>query len=151
MLYMSENLSVIDCDTYISKLARDIFQSYHPGSHRIKLTVDAKKVALGIQQASPLGLIINELLSNSLKYGFPEKEHGQIIIRLKVRKPNIVEFVFSDNGIGIPKELDWRNTKSLGLNLVVLLAENQLDGTIKLDREKGTCFTITFSLENNQT
>jgi PAS domain S-box-containing protein len=151
MLYMSENLSVIDCHTYISKLARDIFQSYHPGSHRVKLTVDATNIGLGIQQASPLGLIINELLSNSLKYGFPEKEHGQIIIRLKVRKPNIVEFVFSDNGIGIPKELDWRNTKSLGLNLVVLLAENQLDGTIKLDREKGTCFTITFSLENNQT
>jgi two-component sensor histidine kinase len=151
MLYMSESLSVINCHDYISKLAYDILQSYYPGLHRVKITVDAKGVILGIQQATPLGLIINEMLSNALKYGFPENRHGQIMIRLKMCEPNIIEFIFSDNGIGIPKDLDWRNTESLGLNLIVLLAENQLGGTVTLDRKQGTCFVINFSLENNQT
>jgi two-component system, cell cycle sensor histidine kinase and response regulator CckA len=151
MLYMSESLSVINCHDYISKLAYDILQSYYPGLHRVKITVDAKGVILGIQQATPLGLIINEMLSNALKYGFPENRHGQIMIHLKMCEPNIIEFIFSDNGIGIPKDLDWRNTESLGLNLIVLLAENQLGGTVTLDRKQGTCFIINFSLENNQT
>jgi two-component system, cell cycle sensor histidine kinase and response regulator CckA len=151
MLHMSESLSEINCHDYISKLAYDILQSYYPELHRVKITVDAKGVTLGIQQATPLGLIINEMLSNALKYGFPENSHGQIMIRLKMCEPNIIEFIFSDNGIGIPKDLDWRNTESLGLKLIVLLAENQLDGTVTLDRKQGTCFIINFSLENNQT
>ncbi len=150
MLYMSKSLSDIDCHAYISKLSCDILQSFHPGLHRIKLTVDAKGITLGIRQALPLGLIINELLSNALKYGYPENRHGKIMIRLKVFEQNIIEFVFSDNGIGIPENLDWRNTKSLGLNLIVLLAEKQLGGTVRLDRQIGTCFTIRFNLENNQ-
>jgi PAS domain S-box-containing protein len=145
MLYMSDSLSVIDCQAYITKLTGDVMRTYHSGLHRIKLKVDAKGVTLGIEQALPLGLIINELLSNALKYGFPEKRHGQITIRLQECNQNIMEFVFSDNGIGIPKDLDWRNTKSLGLNLIVLLAENQLNGTISLDREKENRFTVKFN------
>jgi two-component sensor histidine kinase len=76
--------------------------------------------------------------------------HGQIMIRLKMIEQDIMEFVFQDNGVGIPETIDWRNTKSLGLNLIVQLAEKQLGGTISLDREEGTCFTIKFKRENNQ-
>jgi PAS domain S-box-containing protein len=147
MLYMSDRLSVIDCHAYISKLSFDILQSYHPNLHRVKLTVDAKGVTLGIQKGLSLGLIINEILSNSLKYGFPKNRLGQITIRVKVRENDIIEFVFSDNGIGIPEDIDWRNTKSLGLNLIVLLTENQLHGTISMDRKEGTTFTIKFRRE----
>ncbi len=151
MLYKSDSLSHIDCQAYISKLTNDIMRSYQTDLYRIKLTIDAKGVTLGVQQASPLGLIINELLSNALKYGFPENMHGRIMIRLKLCENNIVKFVFSDNGIGIPEDLDWKNTKSLGLNLVVLLTENQLDGTVSLAPGEGTCFTIKFNREINRT
>jgi PAS domain S-box-containing protein len=150
MLYMSDSLSVIDCQIYISKLANDLLQSYQIGLNRFKLRIDAKGVILGIQQASPLGLIINELLSNAIKYAFLPKTLGQIMIILKYYNQDMMKFVFCDNGVGIPKDLDWRNTKSLGLNLIVHLAEKQLGGTIRLDREKGTCFTIKFNRDNNQ-
>jgi two-component sensor histidine kinase len=147
MLYASGSLSVIDCHKYFSKLTRDILHSYHPSLQRVKLTVDAKGVTLGIQQSLPLGLMINELLSNALKYGFPENMHGHIMIHLKACEQDMLEFVFSDNGIGIPQDIDWRKTGSLGLNLIVLLAENQLGGTVSLDRAKGTRFTIKFRRE----
>jgi len=147
MLYASDSLSVIDCHTYFSKLTRDILHSYHPSLQRVKLTVDAKGVTLGIQQSLPLGLMINELLSNALKYGFRENMHGHIMIHLKACEQDMLEFVFSDNGIGIPQDIDWRKTGSLGLNLIVLLAENQLGGTVSLDRAKGTRFTIKFRRE----
>lgn len=151
MLYASDNLSLIDCQAYISKLTNDIVRSYQTDLHRVKLTVDAEGITLGIQQASSLGLIINELLSNALKYGFPENMHGQIMIRLKMCEQNVMEFVFSDNGVGIPQDLDWRNTKSLGLNLIVLLTKNQLRGTVTLNAREGACFTIRFNRETNQT
>ncbi|MFO8085852.1 MAG: PocR ligand-binding domain-containing protein [Desulfobacterales bacterium] len=150
MLYNSPSLSVIICQDYISKLANNILQSYQTDLRRVKLTVDAKNITLGIQQASTLGLIINELLSNSLKYAFPKNMQGRIMIRLRMSEQKMMEFVFSDNGIGIPEELDWQNTKSLGLNLIVLLAENQLGGAVSLERREGSCFTIKFYRENNQ-
>jgi PAS domain S-box-containing protein len=150
MLYTSESLSLIDCQMYISKLSGDILLSYYSsGLNRVKLTIDAKGVTLGIQQALSLGLIINELLSNSLKYGFPENMHGRILIRLKRYEQKKMEFVFSDNGVGIPEDLDWQNTRSLGLNLIVLLAKNQLRGTISMKRREGTSFIIKFNCENN--
>jgi len=147
MLYASDSLSVIDCHKYFSKLTRDILHSYHPRLQRVKLTVDAKGVTLGIQQSLPLGLMINELLSNALKYGFPKNMYGHIMVRLKACEQDMLEFVFSDDGIGIPQNIDWRKTGSLGLNLIVLLAENQLGGTVSLDRAKGTRFTIKFRRE----
>jgi PAS domain S-box-containing protein len=147
MLYKSDRLSVIDCQTYISGLANNIFQSYPTKLSRVKVTVDAKGVTLGIHQALPLGLIINELLSNALKYSFPENIPGRIMIFLKLSEKNM-EFIFSDNGIGIPENIDWRNTKSLGLRLIVLLAENQLHGTISLNNSKGTCFTLNFRYQD---
>jgi two-component sensor histidine kinase len=69
------------------------------------------------------------------------------MIRLKMGEQKMMEFVFSDNGIGIPEDLDWRNTKSLGLKLIILLAENQPGGTISLEPGGGTCFSIKFSKE----
>lgn len=147
MLHMSNNLAVIDCQTYISKLTGEILWFQNSCLYRVTLIVNAHGVTLPIQQASPLGLIISELLSNALKYGFPENRHGQIMIRLREHNQTNMEFVFSDNGIGIPEDFDWQNAKSLGLNLIVLLAENQLGGTVSLDRGKGTRFTIKFRRE----
>jgi PAS domain S-box-containing protein len=153
MLYTSDSLTVINCQSYISLLKwqiLNVFNASHPDPHRIKIKVDAKGVELGIQQATTLGLIINEILSNALKYTFPQNMSGRIMINLKLCKNDMVELVISDNGIGIPEDVDWRNAKTLGLNLIVLLAENQLGGTISLDRKEGTCFTIKFKRENNK-
>lgn len=148
-LYGSDTLAVIDFKTYISKVANQIFQTDKISMDRVKLEVDAEDIKLGIEQATPLGLITNELLSNSLKYAFPENRSGEIVIRMRAGEQDSIEFVFSDNGIGIPEGLDWRNTDSLGLRLVIILAD-QLDGTVSLDRGKGTHFTVRFRHEENQ-
>ena len=93
-----------------------------------------------INTAIPIGLIVNELISNSLKHAFPEGRRGEISIAMQ-RENAILTIVFKDNGIGIPADQDWRNIKALGLQLVIGLV-GQLDGTIELDRTEGTTFTI---------
>lgn len=149
-LYGSETQAVIDFKTYISKVVKQIFRTYKTSMDRVKLEVDTEDIKLGIEQATPLGLITNELVANSLKYAFPENRSGEIVIRLRAVEQDIKEFVFSDSGIGIPEGLDWRNTDSLGLRLVILLAENQLDGIVSMDRGKGTHFTVRFRQEENK-
>ena len=150
MLYGLDSLAVIDFESYISRLAGNIFQSHSTVGDRVKMKVDAEEIKLEIERATPLGLIVNELLNNSLKYGFPENRSGEIAISLRTVGKDMIEFVYSDNGIGIPEDLDWRNTDSLGLQLVNMLAEDQLDGTVNLDRGKETRFTIRFRHEENE-
>lgn len=103
---------------------------------------------MNIDTTIPCGLIINELISNALKYAFvrgSKDKKAEIRIKLYRDKADNVELIISDNGIGFPKDLDFRNTKSLGLQLVCVLVD-QLGGNIKLDRNKGTAFTIKFKL-----
>jgi len=145
-LYQSENLSSINMNTYLSNLGRDVSQNYTIGS-RVNLKIEAENIMIGAKQASPLGLIVNELITNSYKYAFSEKKEGEIKISLQKMEDQI-ELVYTDNGIGIPKDFDWYNAKTMGLDLVKILAEGQLDGSIELNREQGTCFVIRFKQEN---
>ena len=149
-LYGSDRLSVIDFKDYITRLANEMIRANRGDTDRIKLNVDAENIKFRIEQASPLGLIVNELLSNSLKYAFPKNQHGEIFVNVQVVEQDTIEFIYSDSGIGIPDDLDWRNTDSLGLQLIILLAEDQLDGTVNLYRDKGTRFTIKFKLIENK-
>ncbi len=110
----------------------------HPAVIALRLDVD--KISLNMDTAIPCGLIIHELVSNSLRYAFPDGMRGEISIAIQ-REDHTLTLVFKDNGIGIPADLDWRDTKSLGLRLVISLVD-QLDGTIELDRTAGTAFTI---------
>ena len=89
-------------------------------------------------------MILNELVSNCLKHAFPEGRGGKINIDLQRDDDNRYALDVGDNGVGMPKELDFKNTKTLGLQVVNTLV-NQLDGTIELDRSGGTCFRISFS------
>lgn len=91
----------------------------------------------------PLGLILNELITNSIKYAFPNNLDGNIGIGLHLKRDDEYMLKVGDNGVGFPKNLDFRNTESLGLQLVNSLI-NQLNGTIELDRRRGTTFTIKF-------
>ena len=142
-LYQSRDLRNIDFGEYINDLGASLFQSYNIHSGNIKLNIHVENIYLDIDIAIPIGLIINELITNSLKYAFPKGINGEITIIFRSRG-EILELVVSDNGIGLPKDLDFRKTRSLGLHLVTILTENQLHGKIDMNGNKGTEFKIEF-------
>ena len=143
-LYRSEDLARINFAEYLRSLTADLYRSYRAGSDGIQLKVDVQDVFLGIDTAIPCGLITNELVSNSLKYAFPAGTKGEIHIELLRDHNREFSLIVSDNGIGFPGNIDFRNTESLGLQLVNTLT-GQLGGTIELDRSSGTAFRIIFS------
>jgi len=142
-LYQSESIAQINFKEYIESIVFNIFESYRIKSN-IKIDINVENISIKIDYAVPCGLIINELVTNSLKYAFPDGRQGKIQISLKSNDNNMIRLSISDDGIGIPKDLDIRKTKSLGLHLVTALAEGQLHGEIILNREIGTEFQISF-------
>ncbi|MBF0542143.1 MAG: PAS domain S-box protein [Nitrospirae bacterium] len=144
-LYRSVDLTNINFGDYLGKLTKELFSSYVVDVSRIALLVNIENVILGIDTAIPCGLIINELISNALKYGFPGDKKGAVCVTLKT-DPNTeeCELRVSDNGIGIKGDVDLSNTQSLGLYLVTNLIDNQLHGSIELKRENGTEFIMRF-------
>ena len=139
-LYGSADLATIDLDNYIRFLGNNLVQFYGIQGKNITLTIDIHDIFLAIDTAIPFGLMINELISNSLKYAFPNGRKGEISIAIH-RQDHTLTILFRDNGVGIPEDLDWRNARSMGLQLVTALVD-QLDGTIELDRTAGTRFTM---------
>jgi two-component system, sensor histidine kinase PdtaS len=140
-LYQTDDLSKINVAEYIRSLSMNLFHSYtvNPG---INLTLDMGEVYFNIDTAVPLGLIINELVSNSLKYAFHDRENGEISISLReTDESGIYQLKVWDDGSGFPSDLDFNNTHSLGLKLVNTLV-NQLDGEIELVTNGGTGFNI---------
>ncbi len=101
-------------------------------------------ISLGINQAVPIGLVLNEIISNSLKHAFPEGQRGEIKICSHLAGDDEIELVVSDNGRGIPDYVDYRNTKTLGLKLITGLIEEQIKGTLVLSRNAGTRYAIRF-------
>jgi two-component sensor histidine kinase len=89
-------------------------------------------------------MIISELVSNSLKYAFPDESKGEITIEFHLTDDSEMKLRISDNGIGLPEGLDFRNAKSLGFKLICKLTEDQLKGTVELEDRKGTAFLIKF-------
>jgi two-component sensor histidine kinase len=146
-LYRSNNLSEITVKTYLTKVTASLLQMYKVPSEKISLRIEADDTLLSIQKASTLGLIINELVSNSLKHAFPGDSTGEIDLDFKKTGANSVQVVVKDNGIGLPSGFDWRKSKSLGLQLVQTLTENQLDGSIELANGSGATFLIRFDLD----
>jgi len=142
-LYQTTNFSSIKFYEYIEKLSRNLVQTY-AYEKNIKLETDLEQVDVSLDQAIPCGLILNELISNALKYAFVgDKNDGTLKIMLSEKGEEIFITV-EDNGVGIPGELDVENTDSLGLQLVFTLIE-QLEGTINLDTKTGTKYLITFA------
>jgi len=150
-LYKADDLSKIDFAKYIEELASAQFHAINKNKP-VSLYVDVSDVKISINLAIPCGLIINELITNSLKYAFPDIEDSKIIegCHYKIRiqfELHDKEYILkvSDNGIGLPPDFNWRETKSLGLKLVNIWATYQLAGKIDLDTKDGTAFTIRFS------
>ncbi len=143
-LYQSQTFSQINCKDYIRQLVSGLFHSCNDGSAQIKLTFELDEIYLNIETAIPCGMIINEIVTNAIKYAFPEHRSGEIKISLKADKLKKYYLVIQDNGIGFPPEYDWKNASSLGLTLVRLLMK-QLDGSIELQHDiNGVSFHIIF-------
>jgi PAS domain S-box-containing protein len=143
-LYQSKDLAKINFHDYINDLVANLFQSFAENSGKIRLNLNIENIQLDIDFAIPCGLIINELVTNSLKYAFPEGRPGEIKIVFRKTDEDMLELIIGDNGIGIPSDLDFRKSGSMGLHLVTILAENQLHGKINLNRNEGTEFKIEF-------
>ena len=141
-LYRSKDLKSIDFPDYIRSLTRDIFSTYVTSRGRVQLQLDVQDVMVDVNSAVPLGLIINELVTNSLKYAFPDDQEGTIRINFHGEGDEYVLEV-SDDGIGIPGDFDIEKSNSLGMLLVNSLT-SQIQGELELKRDHGTTFTIKF-------
>lgn len=140
-LYQSRDFSKINCAEYIENLVKDLFYSYAVDKERVKPLILVEDVNLGIETAIPCGLIVNELVSNSLKYAFPTGE-GELMVDLN-RIDDEFQLTVADKGVGLPTDLDISENSSLGLKLVESLVI-QLNGELFIDRSEGTAFIIRF-------
>ncbi|WP_228014592.1 ATP-binding protein [Fortiea sp. LEGE XX443] len=142
-LYRSQDLANIDFSQYIPDLTIHLFDSYNVNSSQIKLNLQIQNVSLDIESAIPYGLIINELVSNALKYAFPEQRTGEILVKLFQDEQNLI-LIIRDNGVGLSPDFDTKKTKTLGITLVQGLVK-QLRGTIEINSHQATEFKITLN------
>ena len=147
--YQAEELSEIDFGEYVQKLTQYIYQSYGDKTDRIKMIIESDRVGLDMDTAMPSGLLVNEIVSNAYKYAFPGETTGEIKIVLQ-KKDGKVVFRISDNGVGLPSEINLDAAESLGMQLIQALTA-QLDGELEVSRENGTEFKITFSYPKTHT
>lgn len=148
-LYKTENLTSVDLHSYLSDIIKFLFSTYLVKQENVEAVLDMDNIYLDLNTAISLGLIVNELVSNSLKYAFPANKKGIIKILVRKTAPNML-FELSDNGIGFPAEIDYKNTNSLGLQLVNTLVE-QLNGELQLVYNEGTKFRIVLPYFDNNT
>jgi PAS domain S-box-containing protein len=143
-LYQSKDLSHLDLKDYVKDIVNNLLINFQTGYGKISLHLDLQSVIVNIDTAMPCGLLINELVSNALKYAFPGGRHGTISIFLSSTEDSGIELRVADDGVGLPPELDVWNTDSLGLKLVLNLAQNQLQGKLAVRRDQGTEFRLLF-------
>jgi two-component sensor histidine kinase len=150
-LHKGGNIDTLDVSSYIKELADNLFQAYMFENTKISLNIDIEENAFfDMDTAVPLGIIVNELVSNSLKHAFIGRDKGEIRIKLHREECKSTTYVLSisDNGIGIPGSFNIEDLDSLGLQLVTSLVD-QLDGEIELKRNNGTEFIIRFTVQEN--
>ena len=151
-IYKSERLGQINFHQYVKDLTTEIFHTYSTSSGSVRLNLEVAPVSLEINRAVPFALILNELTSNALKYAFTAKEKGNLSISLNLEKDKLLLLTVCDDGIGIPKKIQFSNTKTLGLRLVRVLTR-QLNGIAELKenpyckKSRGTMFVFRFPLE----
>ncbi|MBF0539957.1 MAG: PAS domain S-box protein [Nitrospirae bacterium] len=143
-LYKAKNLSQIFLSDYIKDLANALMKSHYTDNKQISLKIDINDIPLSIETITPLGLVINELMTNVLKYAFPDNRKGDILIKARQNTDKTIELTFNDNGIGIPKNINIKETESLGLTIVHMLVTSQLKGILEIKVENGTTFIIKF-------
>ncbi len=149
----SGQLDRIHFEDYARSLVEEIFAASQTDKQKIQFAIEAKNITLNISQAVSCGLILNELVTNALKYAFPVsffrtgRKRAIISVSMKKISENSLELAISDNGVGFPDHFDWQQPESLGLRLVKILAEDQLRGMLSVQSGAGTQFTIRFKEE----
>lgn len=143
VLYQSKDLARVNFREYVRSLAANLFRAFGVNKANVGLDLRVESVALEIDTAIPCGLIINELVSNALKYAFPDGRHGTVTVDIHADPDGQLILAVADDGVGLPPAIDFRNTQSLGLQLVNMLTD-QLAGRIELDNSRGTQFAIAF-------
>lgn len=148
LLYGTDNLASIEFGDYVRQLTINLVKSSVPNLNDTDIEFELGEVKLNVNSAIPCSLIINELISNSLKHAFPKGTSPGISIVIDKDEDGTITLIVADKGIGFPDDIDFRNTETLGMQLVDALVK-QLDGTIELDRREGTKFTILFNADND--
>lgn len=166
-LYGSKEISTLNFATYLQKLTEELFRCYNVGASEVNMVLEIEKnIFFDMDTAVPLGMIVNELVSNSLKHAFPDRRTGEIKIKLsreineksedsgiedsnEACKSTSYILVVSDNGVGIPESISLEDSDTLGLQLVTILVD-QLDGELDLDRDSSTKFTIKITVADNK-
>jgi two-component sensor histidine kinase/ActR/RegA family two-component response regulator len=144
-IHRSETLADLNLGGYIEVLSDQVFGSYCDDPARIRLELSVEEIRLDLDHAIPCALILNELLSNSLKHAFSDGRPGVIRISLRKSHSGLIELVVADNGIGLPADFRLETNKSVGLNLVKIL-NHQLDGELLVTGEGGAKFTLIIKL-----
>jgi PAS domain S-box-containing protein len=147
-LYQSDTLSRVDIGDYVRRLSTTLFHSYRPEGVDVHLELDIGDIRVPVDDAVPCGLIINELVSNALKYAFAGRKRGKVAVIFHEEGENFVLRVV-DNGVGVPRGLDLNTAETLGLQLVATLTR-QLRGSIECVRRRGTTFTMTFPISDKE-
>jgi two-component sensor histidine kinase len=142
-LYQSTDERGITFSTYVRDLAAHLRHSYAGNSESVTMDIDVEEITLDMDVLVPCGLIINELLSNALKYAFPDGRRGTISIRMRRQETGNLLLSIADDGIGFPAGIDYRRPGSLGLRIVNILVD-QLRGSLSLASGPGSVFTINF-------
>jgi len=144
-LYQSDNLAQVDFAEYARSLLTYLWRAHGSAAAAVRLTLDLQSMSLSVETAVPCGLILNELATNALKHAFPGRSEGEVTTALHADGNGGVRLSVRDNGVGLPPGMDWRQTPSLGLRLVQMLA-GQLDAAVEVKNESGTEFVIAFGL-----
>ena len=150
ILYQSEDLAEIDLKQYIMYIGKNLFKIFGTRSRHMKFKVEGDDIFLEINQAVPIGLMLNEIISNSLKHAFQDGQEGEISVHSALTKAGEVQLVLKDNGRGIPEHIEYRNAKTLGMRLIYGLVKEQLKGSLILSRHPGTQYTIKFKKKDNR-
>ena len=144
ILYQSDDLALVDFSKYVRRMAEYLFRSYGVDSRQIRIVAEMDSIGLELDDALPCGLLISEVVSNSLKHAFPDGRDGEVRIEFRHQSDDLLLLVLSDNGIGFSAELDWTTTRSLGLRLVRALAQ-QLKAQLEIRSESGTEVKLVFA------
>jgi two-component sensor histidine kinase len=148
-LYQSKDLSTVNLKDYIGELARSILKTFRVPDERIALTLEIDPVGVSIDTITPLGLMLNELLSNSMKHAFPDTRAAAIAITVRREGEESISMRYQDNGIGLPQDYDLRTATTLGMQLICNLAEGQLGAVLQFPQpgvQEG--FELIMTLKN---
>lgn len=145
-LYSQKEISLVDLADYIQKLTPQLLSSYEQ-SALISLRLDLSPTALTLERSIPCGLIVNELITNALKYAYPNSK-GEILVRLSSDSENVTITV-SDAGVGLPSDFDWKKSKTLGMTIIHALTK-QLDGNLEIGPPPGATFTLRIPQESRK-